>query len=67
MWMMLESLTARRAASSRLLTGRIFRPAWAIITFASSTFVPFNKKKGKKARKMPHFRHVTQKIPYITS
>lgn len=36
----LESLTARRAASSRLSTGKIFIAAEAISTFASSTLVP---------------------------
>lgn len=36
----LESLTTKRAASSRLSTGKIFIAADAINTLASSTFVP---------------------------
>lgn len=38
----LDNFTAKRAASSKLSTGRIFSPDEAIITLASSTFVPCN-------------------------
>ena len=36
-----ESFTESRAASSKLSTGKILSPAEPIITFASSTFVPY--------------------------
>lgn len=36
----LDNLTTKRAASSKLSTGRIFRPEEAMSTFASSTLVP---------------------------
>lgn len=35
-----DNFTAKRAASSRLSTGKIFIPEFAIRSFASSTFVP---------------------------
>ena len=39
--MILDNLTARRAASSKSEIGRIFKPAYPNNTFASSTLVPF--------------------------
>lgn len=42
-----DNLTAKRAASSRLSTGKIFIPEFAIRSFASSTFVPYKLRKKR--------------------